>query len=175
MKKKLLAAAMAAIAALMLGVGAAYAATQPAQASQDNPNGATSAPHKQEMKGKHVRFHRGVRGQAVVKDKQAPGGFATVAFAKGEITAVNGSQISVKEADGTSQNFTLNSATRVRLDKKESSATNLKAGMRVMVLTKQVNGQPAQVTGVAARANAPKHAAPKPGQPSTGQPAPSTT
>ena len=138
--------ALAAVCLVLLGTGVAYAQSQPTNQgaeSQGNPG----------VGAKIFRafLSRTVRGDIVVQDKGSPDGLATVSFTRGEITSADNGQITIKEADNQTQTFTLNSGTKVRVDRKPGSASDLKPGMQAVAFTKQVTGQSAELRGIGAR------------------------
>jgi len=76
------------------------------------------------------RWDRVQHGEAVVKTKD---GYRTVVFQRGTITAVSGSSLTVRSADGYTGAFPLSADTRVRLDRAKSEIGALKVGQSVGV------------------------------------------
>jgi hypothetical protein len=72
---------------------------------------------------------RALHGEAVVGDGK--GGFRTVAFQRGEVTAVSATSMTVKSADGFSRTYTLNSTTKV--NRGRATVGDIRAGHRVAV------------------------------------------
>lgn len=109
------------------------------------------AAHKKPKK--HKRKHRIINAQLTVKDKDAPGGFATVTIAKGTLTSSDG-QVTVNEDNGATVTVTPASDTKVIANKQRGSVADISSGMKGRVRIKQVSGQPDQVKKV--RAHTPK-------------------
>lgn len=154
------------VALALLGAGGVYAATQlngnarQAAAGQQAAS-ATATP------GKGAKAHRGLglgplqrliagatQGTLVVKDPSAPGGWVTMAFYRGKLTSVDTAtqQITLQEANGTTQSFTLSASTQIRLGTGTGTIGDLHTGMETLVVTRQPQGGSAAVQMVYARA-----------------------
>jgi len=72
---------------------------------------------------------RALHGEAVVGDGK--GGFRTVAFQRGEVTAVSPTSLTVKSADGFSRTYALTAATKV--NRGRAVVGDIKNGHRVVV------------------------------------------
>lgn len=153
-----------AVAIVLLGAGVVYAATQyGANTSAPTSQSTSTSVSSTARKGKgHAAANtnplaqlmaRAIQGTMIVPDTSAPGGYVTDAFYKGQLSAVNTSanQITVQLANGTSQTFTLDAATRIMLGNRAGAIAKLKAGDTVMVLTQQQQGGSAIVQAVYAR------------------------
>lgn len=158
---------IAAVAALLLllGAGGAYAYAQ----SGGSPGGLSFAgmlhrghatPNGQA--GAHGRKARGVlrrliarseSGSIKVKDASAPGGYVTIAFAKGALTSVNTAtgQISIKLPDGATQSYTVPTTARIRAGKAQATLDDLRQSQMVVVITKQQQGGSPTVIAILAR------------------------
>ena len=77
-----------------------------------------------------LRALRGVHGEATVKTKN---GFREIAWERGAIQSVNGQDVVVRSADGTTWTWTLASNTAVRDQGKKSSTSSLAGGDAVLV------------------------------------------
>lgn len=73
----------------------------------------------------------GVHGEATVRDRD--GNFRVVTFQSGEITAVNGTTLTVKSADGASWTWTLAGDVKVRKNRDEAAVKDLAQGDDVRV------------------------------------------
>jgi hypothetical protein len=78
------------------------------------------------------RFLRGVHGTATVRIKD--GGFAQVAWQRGQVTAVLGGKLTVRSTDGTTWQWGTNSGTKVRKRGDKASISQLAANDRVFVI-----------------------------------------
>jgi hypothetical protein len=117
------------VALVLLSAGGVYAATQLNSNAGQAAAGQLAASATATLgKGTKASAHPGVgqlrhllggatQGTLVVKDPSAPGGYVTVAFYKGKLTSVDTAthQITLQEADGTTQSFTLSASTQIRL------------------------------------------------------------
>ncbi|TDC61623.1 hypothetical protein E1200_28550 [Actinomadura sp. GC306] len=65
---------------------------------------------------------RGVHGEATVRDGDA---FRVVSFQHGDITALSGTTLTVKSADGASWTWTVNDDTRIRKDREDIDLKDL--------------------------------------------------
>jgi hypothetical protein len=74
-----------------------------------------------------------VRGELTVPVPGKPGTFEQVVFARGEVTAVSSTSISVKSADGQVTTFTVNGDTSFRRGRDEIAAGDVKVGSRALV------------------------------------------
>lgn len=149
-------AILVAVCVLLLGVGGGSYALAQSNTTDSNAGSGQTGGHPTKAKGsahkdkKGQKAERRIRGQAIVKSKskKSSDGLATVTFDRGELTSVGNGQITLKEADGTNQTFTLDPHTKVKEDGKQSSPGNLKTGMKAVVRTKQPTGQSAKVKKV---------------------------
>jgi hypothetical protein len=96
-------------------------------------------------------FSRTVRGDIVVQEKESPDGLATVSLTRGEVTSADNGQVAIKEADNETQMFTLDSGTKVRVDGRQGSVSDLKPGMQAVAFTKQSTGRSAELRGIGAK------------------------
>jgi hypothetical protein len=129
-------------AVVVLGGGtAAYAASTssgatPTPSASAAPSGSGSA----SAKAAHPRLvklgARGVRAQVVTRGKN--GTFVTHDTIRGQVIAVSATSIGVKAADGTTETFTVSSATKVRMRTAGKGAPSsiglVKTGDTVLVL-----------------------------------------
>jgi hypothetical protein len=161
MKKRIAVAVVAALAVLLLGGGAAYAMSQNGvNAAAANVSTGVCAKaackHAPGAAGERMLLRligRSISGQFVVRDPKAPGGFATIAFARGQISSLDTSarSLTVQLANGTSQTFTLDTSTKIRAGKTaNASIGDLHTGENVLVITRQVQGQAVVVAYVIA-------------------------
>ena len=74
-----------------------------------------------------------VRGELTVPVPGKPGTFEQVVFARGEVTAVSATSISVKSADGQVTTFSVNGDTRFRRGRDEIAASDVTVGSRALV------------------------------------------
>jgi hypothetical protein len=109
---------------------------QSSQADSAAP-GATARPGERHprlarhpLRARH--FLRGVHGTATVRIKD--GGFADVAWQRGQVTAASGGNLTVRSADGTTWQWGTNSNTKVRRHGEKASVSQLAAGDRVFVI-----------------------------------------
>ena len=110
---------------------------QPGDAGDAAAPGATAAPRDRHPRlARHPlrarRFFRGVHGTATVRIKD--GGFAQVAWQRGQVTAVSGNNLTVRSADGTTWQWVTNSATKIRRHGDKASVSQLAANDRVFVI-----------------------------------------
>jgi hypothetical protein len=77
-------------------------------------------------------FLRGIHGTATVRIKD--GGFTEVAWQRGQLTAVSGSTLTVRSADGTTWQWVTNANTKVRRHGEKASVSRLAANDRVFVI-----------------------------------------
>lgn len=126
-------AAVALIAALVLGVGAyAWAEGRPDAPSQgsaqtDKAGGPSRAAGLRHHRG---AVRRAVHGDLVVRTKD---GFENVTFDRGEVTAVGAGSITVKRPDGKTVTKKLTADTRFR---GVGSAKEVKTGQPALVVSK---------------------------------------
>lgn len=78
------------------------------------------------------RFFRGVHGTATVRIKD--GGFAQVAWQRGQVTAVSGNNLTVRSADGTTWQWVANGDSKVRRHGDKASVSQLAANDWVFVI-----------------------------------------
>jgi hypothetical protein len=130
----------AAIVAGVVGIGTAAMATSGSLGTTAGSgtaasavSGAASARHP----GLRALAGRGVHGQVVTKDKDGSG-FVTHDFVRGDVTAVSPTSISVKAADGVTEQFVVNSSTKVRVRTNGKGAAgaigDVKTGDKVLVV-----------------------------------------
>lgn len=153
--------AVAAVA-LLGGAGAAYAATTaagspavtvaPAGNAAAAPSSAASTPglgHRRYGAGLGLGLGIGggmagaVHGQLVVP--KSGGGYQTVDVQSGQVTAVSGTSITVKSADGFSQQYAVTSSTIV--DAKRDTISKVKTGDQVFVVA-TVSGSTTTAAGI---------------------------
>ncbi|HEX6467828.1 MAG TPA: hypothetical protein VF069_01935 [Streptosporangiaceae bacterium] len=77
------------------------------------------------------RFLRGLHGTATVRTK---GGFAEVAWQRGQVTAVSSSGLTVRSADGASWQWVTGSSIKVRKDGKPAKPSELAANDKIFVI-----------------------------------------
>jgi len=80
---------------------------------------------------------RALHGEVVVGDGK--GGFRTVAFQRGEVTAVSATAITVKSADGFSRSYALTATTKV--NRGRATVGDIRTGHRVAVRAVVVDGR----------------------------------
>lgn len=161
-------------AVLALGVGGVYVYAQASGAL--TPGGGVFAPATgtpgPRTPGAQKRGHgghgggllqrliaQGISGSIKVKDASAPGGYATIAFARGTLTSVDAGSgaISVREPDGTTQSYSVPTTARIQAGGSKGSKgtiANLQTGETVVVITKQTQGTAPVVIAVAAQSAA---------------------
>ena len=145
-----------AVCVLLLGIGGgSYALAQSNTQDSNSGSKGTSSDSAKAKHGSHKdkkgqKGERRIRGQALIKSKskKSSDGLATVSFDRGELTSVGNGQIALKDADGPNQTFNLDSHTKVKVDDQQSSPSDLKAGMQVVIHTRQPTGQSAKVNKV---------------------------
>ena len=76
--------------------------------------------------------HAGIHGEFTVKNKA--GDFVVLDTQRGTVTANNGTQLTVKSADGFTATYTLGSATIIRKDGVKATVGDLKVGDTVGVV-----------------------------------------
>jgi hypothetical protein len=74
-----------------------------------------------------------VRGELTVPVPGKPGTFEQVVFARGEVTAVSATSISVKSADGQVTTFAVNGDTKFRRGRAEIAPGDVTVGSRALV------------------------------------------
>ncbi len=74
-----------------------------------------------------------VRGELTVPVPGKPGTFEQVVFARGEVTAISETSISIRSADGQVTTFALNGDTRYRRGRDQVERTDVKVGARALV------------------------------------------
>jgi hypothetical protein len=127
---------MALVSALLLGASETYAFAQ----------STTTTSAKEQLR---ASIRSGApTGQFTYQNKA--GKTVTISYAKGQITAVNGTQLTLKETNGASQTFTLSANTKVKIDRKLDNAGDLQPGMKALLTSKQKQGQQPEVKRVAA-------------------------
>jgi hypothetical protein len=137
--RRLAALAVTVAAAIALG-GWAYAETQPADPSVDDSPAAAKAGRRPGPAG----LKRAIHGELLVPNGE--GGYRTVVFDRGRITAIDGDSITLERGDGTTVTVALNGATEFNGTPREQ----LKAGDPVMVV--QSDGSAIRVLSKGARA-----------------------
>lgn len=131
-----------ATAAVILGAGTAALAASGDSSSNTSgtPASSSSSSSTADHVGRFARRHPGiaslvehhaVHGVIVTDGKK---GYVTHDGVVGTVTAVSSTSISVKASDGFAQTFTVNSDTKVRVDKTKSSIANIKVGAKVGVV-----------------------------------------
>jgi hypothetical protein len=164
-------------AVLVLGAGGVYAYTQfvaprLAQGAYGPPtaNHGNSQPTGQHATGKHKAaangggattqlqrlFASSIRGQVTVPDASGPGGYAVVAWAKGNITSVDstGGQLTIQEPDGTSATFAVPSTARVTVGGAQGTLATLQQGTTVLIVTRQLQGGTPTVMAIVSQSGA---------------------
>lgn len=96
---------------------------------------------------------QGISGSIKVKDASAPGGYATIAFAKGAITSVDATSgaLSIQEPDGTTQNYRVPATAGIRAGSGKGTIADLQSGEQVVVITKQTQGGAPVVVAIMAQ------------------------
>jgi hypothetical protein len=79
-----------------------------------------------------------IRSESVLPPREEGGGFVTVRTDQGEISAKDGSSISVKEADGPTAQIPVGSDTRIRRDGAEATLDDLQVGDHVFGVREKV-------------------------------------
>ena len=74
-----------------------------------------------------------VRGELTVPVPDKPGTFEQIVFARGEVTAISASSISIRSADGQVTAFTLDSGTRYRRGRDQIDRGDVTVGSRALV------------------------------------------
>lgn len=159
--RKALAAGIGAAGLLGLGL---YVAV-PASAADPSPAPSSSArpgahPGKAHPRGDHPRGDRprkarphrqfrGVHGEATVRRKD---GFHLATWQRGKVTAVSGTSLTVRSADGASWTWTANGGTRVRKNGEKAGLKALATGDQVVVAGERSGG-----TRTARLVRVPKH------------------
>jgi hypothetical protein len=116
-------AAMTTLTVLALGgLGAGIANAGPVAAA------APSAPPRHP--GEHVEFSKNTRKHGTV----------TVDLQRGVVTAVDGSNMTVRSGDGYTRTYTLTPTTHVRKDRQKSQDSAVQSGDRVGIATLAGNG-----------------------------------
>lgn len=83
-----------------------------------------------------VRIPVGIHGQVTVKNGKT-GEYVVREWQRGQITAVSGSTVTVKSADGTTWTWTTASNTKITRDGKKIAESALATGNKVEILGKQ--------------------------------------
>ncbi|MGN6606171.1 MAG: hypothetical protein ACTHMS_04075 [Jatrophihabitans sp.] len=124
------------VAAAAVGItGATLTASATPSTTPGTPSGAPKASasakhHHGDVLKRLAR--RAVHGQVVTENKQ--GQFVTHTFDRGTVAAVSASSIEVHTADGTTQTFTVTSATHVRRQGSgKTTISTVKSGDKVVV------------------------------------------
>jgi hypothetical protein len=120
-------AAVAVAGALAAGGATAYAA-----GSAATPAKSTNAV----MKPHHRHAPRGVHGQVTTKNAKT-GQYVTHEWQRGQVTAVSGTAVTVKSADGASWTWTADPKLKITRDGKKTTESVLRAGDTVLVEGKQ--------------------------------------
>ena len=81
---------------------------------------------------------RRLHGEVTVRTRD---GFATYAFARGEVTALPAERLSVRSDDGVSTTFTLSGETRYGTWRRPQRREDLEVGDRVLVLGEKAGGE----------------------------------
>lgn len=76
-------------------------------------------------------LRRAVRGQITLRTRH---GYLTVEFQRGVVTAVNGSEVTVRDVEGHSTSYLLGSTTKVRRLGITASPSAIQVGDRVLVI-----------------------------------------
>jgi hypothetical protein len=123
---------VAGVLAVAMGTGAAFAAdgggTVPPNAAATS---AAVGKHGEKAGSALARWGKRLEhADAVIRTKSGP---KDVLIQRGQITALDGSSMTVRSADGWSGSWTLTSATHYRADGSKASMSALKVGDRVFV------------------------------------------
>lgn len=126
--------AVAAVAATGVVAAGLYVAV-PASATEPQSSPTVVSPTATDRPGnlrerRRERRLRGVHGEATVR---RDGGFAKVAWQRGEITAVSGGTVTVRSEDGVVWQWTVDGSTTVRRNGAQSSPSALAVRDRVVV------------------------------------------
>lgn len=138
-KWKLVAAGSTAAGVVVLGGGVAYGAATGTGSTAASPQTSASPQAQQKQNGKKVRplVRRAVHGTVTVRTKK---GFKQVQVQRGTVTAASPTKITVTSPDKWARTYTLNSATRVRLNKQKSDRNHVAKGQHVYVVTSPQSG-----------------------------------
>lgn len=132
---KLIAAGGTAAGVVVLGGGVAYgAATGPSTPAAQVSQQAASAKATQNPNGHQRRplLRRAVHGTVTVRTKK---GFKTIKEQRGTVTAASATRLTVTSPDKVTQTYTMNGATRVRLNKQKSDRSHVAKGQHAFVVT----------------------------------------
>ncbi|MHA6757169.1 hypothetical protein [Streptacidiphilus sp. PAMC 29251] len=119
-------AALAVTGVLVAGGATASAATSTTTAK------ATTTTAKAKHKQAHRHAPRGVHGQRTVKNVKT-GQYVTREWQRGQVTAVSGTTVTVKSADGTSWAWNADPKLKITRDGKKTTESVLKSGDTVLV------------------------------------------
>ena len=123
--------------ALAAGGATAYAAstsTSPTPTPAPSAT-ATAAPKAGHLAGRRL-VRAGIHGQITVKNRTS-GQYVTREWQRGQVSAVSGTMVTVKSADGTTWTWTTAGTTRVTRDGKTITESTLQSGDKVLVVGKQ--------------------------------------
>jgi hypothetical protein len=111
------------------------AADEPANPRDSAAPGETAAQGDRPGRHRHPwrarRFFRGLHGEATIRTKS---GFAQVVWQRGQVTAVSGSGLTVRSADGASWQWVVNGDTKIRKKGDRSSLKQLAANDWILVI-----------------------------------------
>ena len=118
-----------------VGVGAAAAYADPSPSPSQSPSqghgaGVPGGPAPA-LPGGLPAIDQMLHGEAVAKDDQ--GAIRTHDWQNGQVTAVSGSSMTVRSADGATWTWTLNGDTKVRKAGKDGTASDIATGDKVVV------------------------------------------
>lgn len=120
------------------GIGAGAVATAGASTSGSSPSTAKHAGHRHagdKRGGARALARRAVHGSVVV---HAKGGFRTVTWDRGTVSAVNGDQITLAEGTPTATyrkvTLTIPSGARIRDNRAKATLASVKPGQRAIVI-----------------------------------------
>ncbi|MEY9963367.1 uncharacterized protein (UPF0333 family) [Streptacidiphilus sp. MAP12-16] len=118
-------------AVVLAGILAAGGATAYAATSSSPAKSTSTAAAK--AKAKHHRHApRGVHGQVTVKNGKT-GQYVTREWQRGQVTAVSGTTLTVKSADGTTWTWTADPKLKITRDGKKTTESVLASGDTVLV------------------------------------------
>jgi hypothetical protein len=141
--------AVGALAAVAVAGGAsAYAATDGSGSASASPGGvnavaaassgkaAGKASHHRRWRARRVARAMGIHGEATTRNAKT-GAYVAHEWQRGRITAVHGSDVTVRSMDGTTWTWVAGSSTKVTRDRRSIAESALKTGDKVFVLGKK--------------------------------------
>ncbi len=124
--------------ALVLG-GIVLGSVVSVSAQDATPAPTPRPPEARERSGYKAALRRALRSESVVRNPEGEG-FITVLTDRGELTAIEGRTLRIREEDGHVANVTTSDETRFRRDGEQASISDLRVGDHVFAIRTRTDG-----------------------------------